>query len=256
MNRPALRVVLLAMVAMFALSGCFKVDIDISVQEDGSGQAVMISAISYEDVLSMAELMGGDDDGAAPEDGFNLMPTTKEEICSEGEFTMDEAPEGAEVEEYDEDGYCGIKTTVDFADADELAEVLEMFNEAGEGTSSSVEITRDGEEWIFEASLETEEGASLVGEDAGSIPFDGLFDSAQFQFHVQLPGEAIEHNADEVDGNRFTWNLDPMQPSQDMMARTGPASSSSSLMLIVIGVALIAAVVAGGFWLIRRGRNL
>ena len=73
---------------------------------------------------------------------------------------------------------------------------------------------------------------------------------------MQLPGEAIEHNADEVDGSRFTWNLDPMQPSQSMMARTGPDAGGTSAVVVVAAVLLVAAAAAGGFWLMRRGRDL
>lgn len=255
MNKTLLRVCALAALTMLVLGGCFKVDVDITVEQDGSGQAVFITAIDYETIIDMASAMG-DAEGAAPEDGFSLMPTTKEEICGDTGLSMDGVPENAELDEYDEGGFCGIKATVEFANADELAELLEMFSESGDGTTSSVDITQDGDEWLFEASIETEADGSLLGEDAAGIPIDSLFDSAQFQFHVQLPGEAIEHNADEVDGSRFTWNLDPMQPSQSMMARTGPDAGGTSVVVVVAAVLLVAAAAAGGFWLMRRGRDL
>ena len=88
--------VLLLGLTAFAMTGCLRFEMAISINDDGSGVFGTIVAIS--DVFTEAT-------GASPEEGI---PT-------------DDLPPGAEVSEYREDGFTGIELAIPFANTAQLA---------------------------------------------------------------------------------------------------------------------------------------
>ena len=83
------------------MAGCIRFELTLSVEEDGSGELRVISAIAEE----WAALAEG---GLLTDDATSIHPSARSE-------------------EYDEGGFVGQSVTVQFADLDELDGVLATF---------------------------------------------------------------------------------------------------------------------------------
>ena len=139
-------VALLMALAVLA-TGCFRVDVRTEVNEDGSGTVETLSAIDADSVLELLAPFGEEFTG-----GEEL---TRESICEESLAETD-VPEGATVEPYDEDGFCGLRVTADFGPGEDPAATIgELFgDDAGEG---EFVLEREGDGWRFEATIEANE---------------------------------------------------------------------------------------------------
>ncbi len=220
------------------LSGCFKIDFKITVEDDGSG--------SIEGLLALDANAAAEFGSAFDLEGADV--PSREELCNE--FLSDsDVPTEATTEPYNEGDFCGVRFSQDFT-ADEMDQVLaESFQDEG----GEFVIRRDGDGWRFDAALSDDAGA-------GSEFFpDELFSDAEFKIRVKLPGRQVEHNADfiESDGT-MVWEIDPFNPGPDLMARTEPGATitgsgggddgGSNTVLIVVLVLAALALAAGGFW--------
>lgn len=244
--RPATSA-LIALAAAVILTGCYRINVSIEVDDDGSGEASFLMAV---------------DPGA-----FESLMGPMAEFGDEGEFSRDElcSPEAlAEsfgevtddmtVEPYDEDGYCGEIRTVSF-DADEGVGSALSDMSADDGSFVLEELPDGG--WRFEANdvsaAPTDEG--LDDEFVDAEMMEMLLGDAEFTFEVTLPGKPVDHNATSVDGNTFTWDLDIFDPVANLYAETepgDPGGSSSSWIWIVVVVVAIAVAGAVAFVLLRR----
>jgi hypothetical protein len=243
---------LLAAVALL-LVGCIRAEVSIKVNDDGSGEVSVLAAFDEEAFETLAEDFG---DGATTE------------IPSFGDIDESDLPEGASIEEYDEDGFTGARVTIPFEASDDIAATInEILSESGGdgfigGTDSTFEdfsLQREGEGWRFEATAAALNDAA-DGEDAlglGGPIFDLLFDDASFEIKIELPGDVIEHNADRIDGDTLVWELGLAddEPRQ-LMALTGADDGGGfNLVIAVVVLAVIGAVVAGVLWFLAQTRN-
>jgi hypothetical protein len=70
-------------------------------------------------------------------------------------------------------------------------------------------------------------------------------------WQVVTPGRVIEHNADEVDGDVLTWNLDP-SGTANLQVRSNVGGGGFNPLLIVVLVVALVVVVGAVFLLARR----
>ena len=190
----------------FAMTGCIRYELAISVNDDGSGVLGTIVAIS--DAFAQAT-------GASTE-----------------EFVSpDDLPPNVDVSEYRQDGFTGIELGIPFANETELGLITSgMSAGAGGGGLGDFTLERNaGGGWTFSmlAAVETGEPA---GDTGGPSP-EELLKGAFFRIRIALPGELVEHNADRLEDGSLVWELDLMATEpRDLTARTtaaGPTPPAS-----------------------------
>ena len=213
----------------------------------------MLAAFDQEAFESIADELG---DGATPE------------LPSFDDLAEVDLPEGVSIEEYDEDGFTGVRSTFPFAATDDIASVVDevLSDTEPDGTFGantafeSFELGREGEGWRFEATAAPLNDA-LEGGDAlglGGPIFDLLFEEASFEIKVELPGDVIEHNADRIDGNALVWELEltGSEPRQ-LLAVTGVDEGGGGFNVVaaLLVAAVLIAVVGGVVWFLSQTRS-
>lgn len=238
----ALRFTLLSVVALLA-SGCIRLNVDIEVNEDGSGTASIIQAFNVKALSDFA----GEDAIAVLEDPETLIPT--------------DLPDGVEAEVYDQDGFTGLRFTTEFGDLAEMeenlaalqaatAESLQNTGATAEAQEEGLTIERTEEGWLFESP-----GLSSGTTDTEDIP-DALLEGFELRYSVTLHGETVDHNADEVDGATYTWDLAIDDDRETLFAETKVSKGIGAPPFIVggavLGLVLLAAL---GFALASRSKK-
>jgi len=170
--RPA-RLLLLALVAV-AVTGCVKLDMDLTVSSDDTVDGTVIVAVSNQLV--------------------SLIPGGEEELLSDLTADFDELG-SATVERYEDDRFIGA--SVSFED---LA-LADLSVPGGEGDFA---ITHEGERYRVTGSLDLSAG-DLGGEGLppGLDPQE-LFSAAEIRIAITLP-RPIEQSNGMVDGCTVVW---------------------------------------------------
>ncbi len=232
----------LMLIALLATS-CIKVEGEIVVDDDGSGNVELLTAIDSEGALA----------AIAEEFGEAAAEGTPQDACDE--FTQDMMsdtdglPPGSQVEEYEEGSFCGAKITYELSASTDHSAAIDFVFEGG-----SPRLFKQDENWIFETRLDTSE---LTDETDGAPDafIEQLFGDASIRFIVDLPGTAIDgqNNATSVDGGRFTWDIDLNNPEERLFAQTAPGGSGGGgLGLILIIVAVLALLAAAAWWFLTQ----
>lgn len=230
------------LIALLA-TGCIKVEGEIVVDDDGSGNVTLLTAIDSEGALgAIAEEFGEAAGDASPQEACD-------EFTEEMMTDTDGLPPGAEVSEYEEDGFCGAQVTYELSASTDHSVAIETVFDGG-----SPRLFKQDENWIFETRLDT----SDITEEAEGAPeafVEELFGDASIRFIVELPGTAIDgqNNATSVDGGRFTWDIDLNDPEERLFAQTAPGSAGGGgLGLILIIVAVLALLAAAAWWFLTQ----
>ena len=198
--------VLLLGITAFAMTGCIRYELAISINDDGSGVLGTIVAIS---------------------DAF-----TQATGASTDEFASpDDLPPNVDVSEYRQDGFTGIELAIPFADQDQLALIAGGMSAGADGgglDDFTLERNESGG-WTFSMVAAVETGEP-TGDTGGPSP-EELLEGAFFRIRVALPGELVEHNADRVEDGALVWDLDLMATEpRELTARTtaaGPTPPTS-----------------------------
>ncbi len=232
--------VLVALIGLVS-TACFRIDIKVSVNDDGSGRVEGLLALDVEAAAELAAAFGSEFE----EEGAEAEIPSRDELCED--FLSDtDVPEGAEVEPYEDGDFCGVRYSADFT-ADELDAALSDVS----GEDGDFVIRRDGDGWRFDATL-----ADDASEEADFFPAELLGDP-EFTVRVKLPGRQVEHNADRIEGDgTLVWDVDFLNPGEPLFARTEPGTpitgsggdgGGSNTVLIIVIVVVIAAAAVGGF---------
>lgn len=235
----------LMLIALLA-TGCIKVEGEIVVEDDGSGNVTLLTAIDSEGALAaIAEEFGEAAAEGSPQDACDEF--TEEMMNDTGDL-----PPGATVEEYQEDGFCGAQVTYSLdASTDHSAQIATVFD------GGSPRLFKQDENWIFETRLDT----SDITDETDGAPdafVEELFGDASVRFIVDLPGTAIDgqNNATSVDGGRFTWDIDLNNPETRLFAQTAPGSGGGGgLGMILIIVAVLALLAAAAWWFLTQRKS-
>ena len=238
--------------SVVVLTGCIRVEFGIRLNDDGSGDISILSALNTEAMSAL----GGD---LGAETGNPL-----------GDLDGADLPPGAAVEEYDEDGFVGVRATFPFAAGDDVKDTIDaLLSDAGDGLSGEpagldgpferFDLRRDGSGWRFDAvvpPLNPEAPSGGGGSALGGEFAELLLEDASFTIRLELPGDVVEHNADDVDGGALVWSLDFFsdQP-RNLTALTGGGGSggATTTVIAVVVVALLAA--AAIVWFRSRTRS-
>ena len=256
-RRLRLRRPLAALLALAVLAtGCFRAEIAIRVNADGSGTVSVLTAFDR----SLMEASGGDD--ASGLGAFDLSDLT--------EIDESELPPGASVEPYEEGDFIGVRVTAPFEAGDDVAASIDRIL-AGTGGESSplagddaafrrLVLERDGDGWRFEAEMDISAGE--LTEETGGDPFSEAFarlllGDASFVVRLSLPGESVSHNADEIGpDSELVWNIDIFGGETRTLSASSDASGEGGGggTTIVVAVAALLVVVLAVVY-VRRQRG-
>lgn len=213
---------LVTVLGLVVLSGCFKLDADFTVNADETVDGTMIVALDEE----FSDMMSSMGEGSTGEDEFFSDP--------------EDLPEGAEVEDYAEDGFVGQKVTFEGVT---LEEMMSSADEDGEVTDEW-SLTHEGDEFVFEGSFD------LSSAEDEAMDMSALMDGAEISISMEFPGDVTDSNG-EVDGNRVTWEPKVGEKNEMRAVASDEAGFPFAVLgAVIAGLALVAAVVV--FLLLRR----
>lgn len=202
---------LLSVLSVLLLSGCFTLRMDLDIQADNTIDGGMVLAVDK----SLAGLMGGED---AVEDA----------LTDGGPSFQDQPSAGSvDVKPYRTDELVGVEYTFDGIP-------IEEFSSDAMGPDS-LSITRDGDRFVIEGTLDfTSDGLDSDEIDAGA-----MMQGADVTVSISFPGKVISANGD-IDGNTVTWT--PTVGERTTISAVGSAETGLPWVLI-LGVALVVLLV-------------
>lgn len=224
---------LLLALCSLALTGCFRVELSIRVNEDGSG--VFSTVMAFED--SFAGMAG-----ETPEGGL---------------FGLGDIPLGAVVEEYSQDGFTGQRVSIEVSDMEQLQQLLAGDDDL-DGGVGELELAREGDGWRFSMMIPPpgEALADEVGDEDALDQFGSFLANASYTVRLALPGEIADHNADRVEDDELVWDLDLTSTEpRTFSARSQPPGGLSDWAILAIGIAGAVALIAVVILLARRSHR-
>jgi hypothetical protein len=211
------------------LSGCFKLDIELTIHGDDTVTGTMVFAYDKR----LAELTN------QSEDSLVQSLTDNDRL---------DAPAGARTELYSDDTYVGIRVVFDrvaIADNNRVAT-----------DPDDLRIAHTGDRYTVSGVMD------LTELDLTNPALQEVAQTFQMRIAITMPGRVISHNG-ELDGRTVTWRPQPGErtelraESEEPSRFFGLQSQGSELAAIgAAGGLLVVLVVAGlVFWLLRRGRR-
>jgi hypothetical protein len=213
-----------ALAVAMGLTGCVKLDVDLTVTPDDTTNGTLILAVDAR-VLEAA--------GQTPEGLYDTLAAN--------------VPNDAAIktEQYDKDGFAGIELTLEDVP---VASVPDL------GPIGSFHFTRDGDQYQFDAVLN-------LGADATSnisVP-EGLTSDADLQVAITFPGEVTATNG-QRDGRTARWT--PALGQSNQLTATalatggatgnGDDDASGGLVVVAVIGGLAVIGVAAALFLTRR----
>ena len=165
---------LLALILAAVLTGCVRIDVDVTIRKDGKADITMIYAA--QDTLAS---MGGTD-------GLSMSEESLEELRSQG----------WEVKDYSAGGYTGHILSRTGADPNDM--------KLGEG--SNLNVKKEGSTYIVDLDLfPKEEDRKSFSDAAGLLQSGG----GSFKVRLTLPVKPLKHNATTVtnEGKTLEWDV-------------------------------------------------
>jgi len=244
----------LAVLVTLTLTGCLRTDVALVVNDDESGTFDVEMLIDRSRMEQLAEMFGeADEDLEDPCAGIR-------DDLTEG------LPEGATATPIEEGSWCGASASIPFANLDELAQVSSQLDsdssDDDSGDLASDEVTPvgaiavvrlDDGGYRFDVT-----GVEMASDDMGEMSsmIEPIVGEMRVTYSVRLPGAPVDHNADDVDGNTFTWQLKFGDTRTELFATTEPGEPPSSgggnAVWIAVAVAAAVAVAVAAFVLLKR----
>jgi hypothetical protein len=232
--RRRLPAVLVAAVTLVLLTGCVKLDVDLTVASNDKVSGTYIIGIDR----SLLRFTGQDADALYQQ--------------LSGEFDASSLPEGAsaKTEKYDQGDFVGAKITLTDLP---IASLGSLNGSTGQTGSDEFSLTHQGDLYQFHATIDTSSTDTSV-----SVP-DSVTANAEIRIKMTFPGDVTETNGTK-DGNSVTWQP-KLGQSADLTATAkdsgggGGGGGGSSPWLIVLGILAGLAVVAVVLVLLLRGRR-
>ncbi|MFW2380896.1 MAG: LppM family (lipo)protein [Acidimicrobiales bacterium] len=227
------RILLLIGLAL-ATTGCFRVEMDLTVTEDETVDGVIVMAMSE----SLLEMSG----------------STADEVFEDTDVSeLTEAGGTATVEPYEQDGFVGQTYTIEGAP-------LSAFTEDGTLTR-----TEDGWELAMDVGETIGTEPSEMGADQ---MIEGMFDGARYVIRMTIPGDVKDHNGTTQTGSQIEWNFQESDLTDGTMpavltatwddsgyaSGTPGVASSGGSSLLFIGGAILAALIGVGLFVVGRNK--
>lgn len=196
---------------------CTTLDISTVIRSDGSGTKRVAVAID-ETVYELALLQG--------EDPFADLKARAREI-------------GARIEPYHRDNQAGIAVAVDFTSLGALNQGIAT------RPFETVHVEKTGllfeKTYSFQSQIDTGRLPPQIKSALATIQ------DVDFRYSVTLPGNIVSHNANEVDGNRLTWYLDPRTETvYELRATSQRTDERMKAGALVVGISIGLIVLGGG----------
>ena len=218
------------------LSGCFRYDHRIKIDEDGGGSA-QITAV-FDPEIAFEEMSG-------QRVIFDRSPGYDRDAVCEALQPPDDFNVGIESDKvipYEKNDFCGFRAETLLEPSVDHSDIVEDLFEPG------ASLVKSGDGWEFRAVLDQNIFTDLVDTlELSEFEFDKYADIAEYRIDIELPGTAVDgmNNADDVSGGRFIWNIDVLDVPEEIYAITAPAppfweNSTTLAVLGVLGVGLLA----------------
>jgi hypothetical protein len=173
-----------AILSTFLLTGCIKLDMDLTVNTDRTVSGTVIGAVS--DYLAELAEESGD--------------TSSNSLTSELDSLFDVNTPGVTVKEYKSGGFTGQQYILDHVAISELS----GDGADPEGFNIKIVGNRVNVSGVLDLSMDEDTTSSL--ELFGSDLAKGLFSSAQMRIAVRFPGKVISSSGEiSADGKQVIW---------------------------------------------------
>ncbi len=205
----------LLMVFTLMLTGCVRLNVELTIKDDGTADVSMLYAV-------MSDIA---------DEGTELSEEEKNEILAEG----------GEYASYNEDGYVGYTITMKDLPVENLG------SESGLGeVSNDMNITQTEDGYRFESTLFGGDNAEDVQSAIAYLDTYGGY--MKFTLHLPEPAKSSNATSVEDDGKTLIWDVAAMDDTGTLYAEFNlPKSGSKSgfnAMFIIIGLVAVAAIVA------------
>ena len=225
--------ILAAVLSTFLLTGCIKLDMDLTVNKDKTVSGTVVGAVS--DYLnSMMEEYGDS--------------STSNDLTSELDTLFDKNTPGVTVQDYKSGGFTGQKYILDHVALKELN---------GDGTDAdSFNIKIDGNKATVSGVLDLSmDDSTTSGLDALGADFaKGLFSSAQMRIAVRFPGKVISSSGKiSADGKQVIWT--PVIGERNELSATVELPNTKKIIMYAGGALGVLLLIALAFLLGRRGKK-
>lgn len=223
---------IVALLSTFLLTGCIKLDMDLTVNKDKTISGTVIGAVS--DYLA----------GLAEESG----DSSTDSLTSELDSLFDENTPGVTVKEYKSGGFTGQQYILDHVAISELSgdgTDTDSFNIKIEGNKATVS-------GFLDLSMDEDTTSSL--EFFGADLTKGLFSSAQMRIAVRFPGKVVSSSGEiSADGKQVIWT--PVIGERNELSATVELPNAKKILIYAgIGIGALA-LLSIAFFLGRRGKT-
>ena len=240
------------MTASLALAGCFSVESNITINDDGTADVELVTLVDTEQLSELGDLLGQDTgllDGLSGEDLLNEL-TQGDDPCADlaSSFTDYDVS----TREIDNGTEVGVGCVVQGVPIDELNSI---------GADSSFSVEQDDSGTRFSAVLQGVDELTAGAEDLPlpGIDFDELF---SIVFTATGPGSLGDNNATSTNGSTATWAITADAAFVEggdatMIAEwtPGAGSDNSWLIALLVVVGLVAVGVIAFLLLRRKGQS-
>jgi hypothetical protein len=248
------RVVMVIIAAMvlttllLSVSGCsVKVSMDTTVKADGSGTIAVRLAADKELQTALLQAAGGLGQLANIFTGeiAEKIPASVDDLFK---LILGEIPTEWEVERgADDDGALWIGLTRDFADPEELRQILTESALSKFVDAAKFQLKLDegffSTTTVFSTSADMDQAMEEVAKSEPSIPAQMLGRVFSIENRLTLPGGVKENNADEVTGQTLVWHLET-SGSANMYAECVSYNWARIIGIAVAGFVVLAGLVA------------
>ena len=224
--------IIAALLSTFLLTGCIKLDMDLTVNRDRTVSGTVIGAVS--DYLAELSEESGD--------------TSSNSLTSELDSFFDENTPGVTVKEYKSGGFTGQQYILDRVAISELS---------GDGTDAegfNIKIVGNkvNVSGVLDLSMDEETTSSL--ELFGADLAKGLFSSAQMRIAIRFPGKVISSSGEiSADGKQVIWT--PVIGERNELSATVELPNAKKILTYAgIGIGALALLLIA-FFLGRRGKK-
>ncbi|HEX7463413.1 MAG TPA: hypothetical protein VF382_00725, partial [Actinomycetota bacterium] len=216
----------LAIVAMaLLLSGCMKLNMDLTVSSDDTVNGTMIFAMDKQ----LLEATGQSFDDLMAD---NPIPTPSEA--------------GVTTSPYEDDKFVGQEIRFD-------AVPLSKFNESED--AESLQIVREGDQFKVSGVLDLSSATGNTGDEALDKMLQEALKSADISIKMTFPGDVASSNG-EIDGNSVTWAPKIGERTEiNAVASAIPTKSSTPWLWIAIGGVVALGAVGAGIMMAGRGKK-
>lgn len=214
--------------AVLALSGCIKVDQTLSISPDGSGTLDMRYGMSEQTLAqleAMEQMAAGMKQQGMEVESESDSPLDFDEAQVRKKFA-DEKYEGIDllnISSETRDGWRYMQLKLAFDDLDSLKKT-DFFKDSG----LSITKGADGNYVLVQKPGSDEMDMSGAGGGTGAAMDEkmvqgmaAMFAGLHIEMNVVVPGEVIESNATQVEGNRASWVYDIAEDPQVLTKLNG-----------------------------------